>query len=141
MCLEPMGEAQLEAGFGGFYSGEGFDHGVDFGVAQDCLDAVVETGEEEGAAFVLGGNEVGREEAYAGGVDVGDFGEVEDEDLWGEGAELSLEGEHGGERDRAGELEDGCAVVFAGGGGEGQRCITHCGSVRTVMLQEGECRD
>ncbi len=72
-------------------------------MAHDCGYAVAYAGEEEGSAFVLGGYEVVGDEAEAGGVDVGDAGEVDDEDLGLEGAQLILEGKHGGEGERSGQ--------------------------------------
>ncbi len=54
--LDKLAKQTLKAGFGGFDGGEGLDHGVDLGVAEDGFDAVVEAGEEEGAAFVLRGD-------------------------------------------------------------------------------------
>jgi len=69
-------------------------------MAYDGFDAVVYSGQKEGAAVAVGGDVVVGDEAEAGGVDVGDAGKVEDENLRGEGAELVLEGEHGGERER-----------------------------------------
>jgi hypothetical protein len=126
----------LEGGFGGFYGGEGFYQGVDAGVAHDGGHAGADAGEEEDAALFLGSDEVVRDEAEAGGVDVGDAGEVEDQDLGVEGAELGLEGEHGGEGERSGEGENGGSLRRSRRRGVDQRRIRHGDSVRARLWPE-----
>jgi hypothetical protein len=101
----------LEAGFCFFHSGEDLYQGVDPGMAHDGFYAVAYAGQQERAAFGFGGDEVVGDEAEAGGVDVGNGGEIEDQDLGLEGAELSLQRKHGGEGERSGEGQNGGSVL------------------------------
>jgi hypothetical protein len=123
----------LQAGFGFFCGGEDSYEGVDPGVAHDGQYAVAYAGQKKGAAIALGGDVIGGDEAEAGGVDVGDSGEIENEDLRRKGTEFCLQGKHGGEGERSRQGQDGGSLLEAGRGGVRQGGICHCDSVRARM--------
>ena len=116
-----LGEEVVEGFYGGEFVVFDVEDGVELGDVEDVLHFFAEAVEFEFAAGVADGGVAADQFADAGGVDVIDVGEVEDDLLFAGGDEFA-DGvaEQAGfvaEGDAAVEIEDGDVADFAGGDG------------------------
>ncbi len=114
-----FGEEVVEGFYGGEFVVFDVEHGVELGDVEDVVNFFGEAEEFEFAARVADGGEAADQFADAGGVDVIDAGEIEDDFFLAVGDEL-VDGlaEASGfvaEGDAAVEVEDGDVTDFASG--------------------------
>ena len=116
-----FGEEVVEGFYGGEFVVFDVEDGVELGDVEDVLNFFAEAVEFEFATGVADGGVAADQFADAGGVDVIDVGEVEDDFLFVGGDELAdgVAEQTGfvAEGDAAVEIEDGDVADFAGGDG------------------------
>jgi hypothetical protein len=133
-----FGEEVVEGFYGGEFVVFDVEDGVELGDVEDVLNFFGEAEEFEFAAGVADGGEAGDEFADAGGVDVVDVGEVEDDFLFAFGDELA-DGVAEfscfvAERDASVDVKDGDVADFARGDGHGW---SYCIADRRESTTEG----
>jgi len=120
-----LGEEVVEGFYGGEFVVFDVEDGVELGDVEDVLNFFGEAEEFEFAAGVADGGEAGDEFADAGGIDVVDVGEVEDDFFLARGEQVAdgvaeLAG-FVAEGDAAGDVEDGDAELIYHGDTEARR--------------------